>query len=184
MEKLKKHSKIIAAIMASLIITGCNMNTVSNPLPYERNIADVEDLLKKKAFGKCRDEALQLDGNARSRGVAGGFVTSARVMDGCLNDLGRSAHKVNAEERMRLMALSVVNYLKGGEVELARQQYEKFTESWPGHDLYLGGGVSFVETAEALLGRAEDQTFGQFTAMNISDEARSEMRRLNYWKNK
>ena len=93
MEKLKKHSKIIAAIMASLIITGCNMNTVSNPLPYERNIADVEDLLKKKAFGKCRDEALQLDGNARSRGVAGGFVTSARVMDGCLNDLGRSAHQ-------------------------------------------------------------------------------------------
>ena len=41
MEKLKKHSKFLAAIMASLIITGCNMNTSRNPLPYERNIADV-----------------------------------------------------------------------------------------------------------------------------------------------
>lgn len=184
MENKQNFSKITVAIITSLMIAGCNMNQVSNPLPYERNIADVEDLLKKKAFAKCRDEGLQLDADARSRGVAGGFVTSARVMDGCITELGRSAPRVDAEERMRLMALSVVNYLKGGEVELARQQYEKFKDKWPGHDLYLSGGVSFLETAEALFGRAEDQTFGQFTAMNISDEARSEMRRLNYWKNK
>ncbi len=184
---MKHYGKLLTAgtaLVASILISGCNMNQVSTPMPYERNIAEVEDLLKQKAFAQCRNEALQLDTDARSRGVAGGFVSSARVMDSCLSELGRSAHRVDAEERMRLRALSVVNFLKGGEVEEARLQYEKFKKNWPAHDLYLKGGVSFVETAEALLGRTEDQTFGQFTAMNISDEAKSEMRRLNHWKNK
>ena len=184
MNNLRRHAKVTAVILASMMIVGCSMNQASNPMPYQRNIAEVEDLLKMKAFEQCRDEALQLDAEARSRGVAGGFVTSARVMDGCISDIGRAAQRVEAEERMRLMALSVVNYLKGGEVEAARLQYEKFKKSWPDRDLYLNGGVSFVETAEALLGRTEDQTFGQFTAMNISDEAKAEMRRLNHWKNK
>ena len=184
---MKHHGKSLVAgivLTTSILLGGCNMNQVSNPMPYERNIAEVEGLLKQKAFEQCRDEALQLDTDARSRGVAGGFVSSARVMESCLSDLGRSAQRVDPEERMRLSALSVVNFLKGGEVEAARLGYEKFKNNWPGHDLYFKGGVSFVETAEALLGRTEDQTFGQFSAMNISDEARSEMRRLNHWKNK
>ena len=184
MEHSKKMLAFGTALVGAILVSGCNMNQVSNPMPYERNIAEVEGLLKQKAFSQCRDEALQLDTDARSRGVAGGFVSSARVMDTCLSDLGRSSNRVDAEERMRLGALSVVNFLKGGEVEDARLQYEKFRKNWPGHDLYINGGVSFVQTAEALLGRSEDQTFGQFTAMNISDEAKSEMRRLNHWKNK
>jgi hypothetical protein len=185
MKSLKIIVKTVLAFSAVLVIGGCNMNQVSNPLPdTARKISEVEDLMKLKAFNTCRDEGLQHDANARSRGVPGGFLTSARVISSCTAELGRAGSRVDPEERMRITALSVVNYLKGGEVETARRQFEKFKANWPNHDLYLAGGVSFIETADALFGRAADQTFGQFTAMNINDEVKSEMRRLNHWKNK
>ena len=185
MKSLKFPAKTALAFSAALVIGGCNMNQVANPLPdTTRKISEVEDLMKLKAFNKCRDEGLEHDANARSRGVPGGFLTSARVINTCNVELGRARNRVDPEERMRLTGLSVVNYLKGGEVETARRQFEKFKVNWPNHDLYLSGGVSFIETADALFGRAADQTFGQFTAMNINDEVKSEMRRLNHWKNK
>ncbi|MBT6285904.1 MAG: hypothetical protein HOI96_12090, partial [Rhodospirillaceae bacterium] len=95
-----------------------------------------------------------------------------------------AAKSVAANERMRLHALSVVNFFKGGDVEMARRQFDGFKSAWPEHDLYFSGGTSFVATAEALLGRTEPQTFGQFLALNVTDEVKSEMRRINHWKNK
>ena len=39
-------------------------------------------------------------------------------------------------------------------------------------------------TMEALLGRRESWTFGEFSALNINSDLKSEMRRVLYWKNK
>ena len=55
---MKHYGKLLTAgtaLVASILISGCNMNQVSNPMPYERNIAEVEDLLKQKAFAQCRN---------------------------------------------------------------------------------------------------------------------------------
>jgi hypothetical protein len=181
----KTPTNTVIVFAAALAISACNMNQVANPLPdTTRKISEVEDLMKLRAFNNCRDEGLQHDANARSRNAPGGFLTSARVINSCTVELGRASSRVDPEERMRLTALSVINYLKGGEVEMARRQFEKFKTTWPRHDLYLTGGVSFIESANAVFGRSTDQTFGQFTAMNINDDVKSEMRRLNHWKNK
>ncbi|MGB0632366.1 MAG: hypothetical protein ACPGRZ_16880 [Alphaproteobacteria bacterium] len=170
---------------AMLILAACNLNQTANPLPDTGfREARFEQMQKLQAFRGCRDQALQLDTQARSRASAPAFLTSAQVLDKCVADLGPAAATVPADERMRLQAMSVVNYFRGGDIEMARRQFESFKTSWPEHDLYFAGGTSFIATAEALLGRTEEKTFGQFMALNVTDEVKTEMRRLNHWKNK
>jgi len=175
-----------ATLGASLLaLAACNMNQTTNPLAEASfREARFEEMQKLQSFRTCRDQALQMDSDARARGSAAAFLTSARVLDKCNADLGTAAKSVAANERMRLHALSVVNFFKGGDVEMARRQFDGFKSAWPEHDLYFSGGTSFVATAEALLGRTEPQTFGQFLALNVTDEVKSEMRRINHWKSK
>ena len=170
---------------ALLALTACNMNQTANPLPDTSfREARFEQMQKLTEFQGCRDQGLQLDSQARARGAAPAFLTSAQVLDKCVTSLGSAAKAVPANERMRLQALSVVNYFKGGDIEMARRQFDRFKTTWPEHDLYFSGGTSFIATAEALLGRTEPKTFGQFMALNGTDDVKSEMRRLNHWKNK
>lgn len=171
--------------VSMLALAACNMNQTANPMA-EASFREsrFEEMQKLQSFRTCRDQALQMDSEARSRGSAAAFLTSARVLEKCNTGLGTAAKSVAANERMRLHALSVINYFKGGDVEMARRQFDGFKSAWPEHDLYFSGGTSFVATAEALLGRTEPQTFGQFLALNVTDEVKSEMRRINHWKNK
>ena len=170
---------------ALLGLAACNMNQAANPLPDTGfREARFEQMQRLQAFRGCRDEALQLDTQARSHGSAPAFLTSARVLDKCVADLGPAAKSVPADERMRLQAMSVVNYFRGGDVESARRRFDSFKAAWPEHDLYFAGGTSFIAIAETLLGRTEEKTFGRFLALNVTDEVKSEMRRLNHWKNK
>lgn len=178
-------SRVPVAIGISFLIAGCNLNQVANPLPdtdfREKRFEQMQNL---QAFKKCRDEGIQLDSEARNRGAPAAFSTSARIIAKCVDGMGTAATVVSSEERMRLSALSIVNFIKGGDVETARRRFERFKSTWPDHDLYLAGGASFISTADALLGRVQDKTFGQFSAMNVNDDVKSEMRRLNHWKNR
>jgi hypothetical protein len=85
---------------------------------------------------------------------------------------------------MRVHALATLNYFKGGDVEQARRTFEGFKGTYPDNDLYFGDGSSFIETTEVLLGRTDSLSFGQFAALNVNDSLKSEMRRLNHWKDK
>ena len=168
-----------------LILSACNLNQASNPLPDPSfREARFQQMQKLQTFRDCRDHALQLDKQAGSHGSAARFLTSATVTQKCVTDLGPAANIISADERMRLQALSVINYFRGGNVEMARRHFQKFKTNWPEHDLYLSEGTSFMATAEALLGGTEDKTFGQFMALNVADEVKAEMRRLAHWKNK
>ena len=181
----KNVLKAVVLGAAMLALTACNLNQAANPLAdVEFREARFEEMQKLQSFRTCRDQALNMDSQARARGASGAFLTSARVLEKCNADLGTAAKSVPEDERMRLQALSVINYFKGGDVEMARRQFNGFKAAWPEHDLYFSGGTSFVATAEALLGRTEPQIFGQFLALNVTDEVKSEMRRINHWKNK
>ena len=60
----------------------------------------------------------------------------------------------------------------------------KFKNRFAEYDFYYPDGTSFIVTMEALLGQREKWTFGEFSALNINDDLKSEMRRVLYWKNK
>lgn len=182
----RKHVLKATLLGASMLtLAACSLNQTANPIADTSfRESRFEEMQKLQAFRSCRDLALETDTQARARGSSAAFLTSANVLRKCNADLGSAAKSVPENERMRLHALSVVNYFKGGDVEMARRQFDGFKAAWPEHDLYFSGGTSFVATAEALLGRTEPQTFGQFLALNVTDEVKSEMRRINHWKNK
>ena len=170
---------------AALLLGACSLTGTSDPFnDVSFRESRFEQMQSIKAFEACRDEGLTLDSQARSRASAGAFLNSARVLDSCGTNLGSAASAVSKSERMRVHALAVLNYFKGGDVEQARLSFEGFKATYPDDDLYFGDGSSFTETTEVLLGRADPISFGQFAVLNVNDRVKSEMRRLNHWKDK
>jgi hypothetical protein len=146
--------------------------------------ARFEQISMMREYRHCRDQGVELDRKARSSGASGTYLASARVLEKCETSLGPDAAGIARDERMRTYALSVQNYFKGGDVESARDNFGKFKTQFADYDFYYPDGTSFVTTMEALLGQRERWTFGEFSALNINDGLKSEMRRVLYWKNK
>lgn len=174
-----------AFAVAALTLSACNMNGTANPLDTAGfREARYQEIEKIRAFRTCREEALALDAQARVRASAGAYLDSAQVLERCGADLADAAGSVAQDERMRLQALAVVNYVRGGDIDRARRGFESFRAAFPDSDLYFADGASFTATVEVLLGRAEPISFGTFAALNVNDDVQSEMRRLHHWKNK
>ena len=169
----------------ALLLGACSLIGNNEPLnDVSFRESRFEQMQSIRAFEACRDEGLTLDSQARSRASAGAFLNSARVLDGCGANLGTAASAVPKSERMRVHALATLNYFKGGDVEQARRSFEGFKATYPDNDLYFADGSSYTETTEVLLGRTDPISFGQFAALNVNKRVKSEMRRLNHWKNK
>ncbi len=180
--KIGKRAAVLGVALGGM--TACVMDGASAPPDTSYREARYEQIQQLKAFERCRNEGLLLDASARARGATDAFLTSADVFTKCNDEIGDAAEIAPAAERMRLHALSVVNYIRGGDVERARRQFDSFKAHWPENDLYLAGGTSFIATAGTLLGRTERQTFGTFMALNVTDEIKRELRRMNHWKNR
>lgn len=174
-----------AAAMALATLAACTNDYGSDPLEgigYRQ--ARFEQISAMREYRKCRDEGLELDRKARESGSSGTYLASARVLEKCEAGLGPDASGIAMDERMRAYALSIQNFFKGGDVETSRRNFDKFKTQFSKHDFYYPDGSSYVVTMEALLGRRESWTFGEFSALNINDDLKSEMRRVLYWKNK
>ena len=165
------------------LLAGCGLTTQSNNFEgisfREARYAEVETM---REFRACRDEALQLDGLARSSGDTARYLASARLLEGCESNIGPEAASISEEERMRAYGLSVQNYLKGGDAASARENLESFKRAFPDKDLYYADGSSFRETMGVLLGQADSKDFGQFAVLNVGRPLKDEMRRMDHWK--
>jgi len=144
--------------------------------------ARFEEISAMRSYRSCRDAALKLDSQARKSGATGRYIASARMLENCEADLGGEAAEVARDERMQAYALSVQNYLKGGDMEKAAANFERFRKAFPGKDLYYTDGSSFIETMEVLLNRKQASDFAQFSNLNVRVELKDEMRRVRYWK--
>jgi len=176
--------RTVFAALAVAALSACATD-VSGPLEgigYRE--ARFEQLAMMREYRACRDQGVELDRQARSSGATGTYLASARVLEKCETGLGPDAGGIARDERMRAYALSVQNYFKGGDVERARDNFGRFKKTFADYDFYYPDGTSFVTTMEALLGQRERWTFGEFSALNINDGLKSEMRRVLYWKNK
>lgn len=177
--------RIAAVSVASITLAACAGDNGFDPTEgIGFREARFEQISMMREYRACRDEGFDLDRQARNSGSRGKYLTSARVLQKCETEIGPDGGGIAREERMRAYALSVQNYFKGGDVEHARNNFDKFKKTFPGHDLYYPEGSSFTVTMDAILGRKEQWTFGEFSALNVNDDVKSEMRRMNYWKNK
>lgn len=176
--------RTVFAALATVALSACTSD-VNGPLEgigYRE--ARFEQISMMRDYRACRDQGVELDRQARSSGTSGTYLASAQVLEKCETGLGPDAAGIARDERMRAYALSVQNFFKGGNVEKARDNFGKFKNRFADYDFYYPDGTSFVTTMEALLGQRERWTFGEFSALNINDGLKSEMRRVLYWKNK
>jgi len=176
-----------AASLALLLLTvsACAMNGAANPSAgIDFRQARYAEVTRVDSFQDCREEALLMDRQARNRGDAGAYLTSATILQKCEASLGESTRGVSIDERMRLAALATINFLKGGDAEKAQRSLSTFQQSFPSKDIYFADGSSFIATVELLLSRPKSIGYGQFATMNVSRDVKNEMRRLAHWKGK
>ncbi|MGY8958144.1 MAG: hypothetical protein ACKVKG_01180 [Alphaproteobacteria bacterium] len=189
---MRCHKNIIRSAGLGVMLAAlgaCNLTTGGAPAMNHAAGADFRqaryaEVMRVDSFQSCKEEALLLDRQARKRGAAGAYLTSAGIMEKCEAGLGSSPRGVPHDDRMRLAALSVINYLKGGDSEKARHALSKFQRAFPEQDIYFRDGSSFIETTELLLGRSREMGFGEFAALNVNRSVKNEMRRLAHWKDK
>ncbi len=173
------------AAAAALLLAACSATQSADPIDSATFRLDrYEEMQRVQQFETCADEGLTLDTEARSRASSGAFLNSARVLSRCLDDVAQSAEAVPQAKRMRVSALATLNYFKGGDVESARRSFDRFKADYPDRDLYLRNNVSFIESVNVLLGRTEEIRLGQFAVLNVDDDLKREVRRIDYWKSK
>ncbi len=172
-----------ALTVAMLALAGCNLNAQVNPMEGIgfRN-ARFEEISAAREYRQCVADAIELDKQARTSGNTGRYLASAQLLEKCESQMGPEMSGVNEDERIRAYGLSVQNYLKGGDIERAAANFEKYQKAFPGKDLYYADGSSFMETMKLLLGQKAPPAYGQFAALNVNDELKAEMRRVRYWK--
>jgi hypothetical protein len=175
--------KITGPVAAVLLLSACAMsapNELAEGIGFRE--ARFDSIKAMRDYRNCRDDAIELDTKARKSGDTGRYIASARILEKCESSLDQQASEVGRDERIRSYALSIQNYLKGGDVEHARTNLESFKKVFPDVDLYYPNGSSFIETMEALLGQKDLQSFGQFAQMNVNSDLKDELRRIRHWK--
>jgi len=141
-----------------------------------------QEIAAMQTYRACFDDAVKLDTEARAQGNPGGYIASARLIEKCEAELGPEAATVAQEERMRAYALSVLNYLKAGDMQSSRANLETFKRTFAGHDLYLANGASFTDTMELLSGGKSVPSPYEVSLLNVNRDVKAELQRVRFWK--
>ena len=141
MFEIGKLSRMAALLATVGSVSACNMytaDTAREGIGYrEARFAEISAM---RNYRSCRDEAMEIDGQAKSQASPARYLASARLLEKCETELGPEASKVAEEERLRAIALSVQNYFKGGDIAKARRSLQRMKKAFPGHDLHLADG--------------------------------------------
>jgi len=143
----------------------------------DRNV----EIMAARSWRDCRDNALMVDGQARTTASAAKYATSARALERCESSLS-DVSQIPTEERMQAYAVSIQNYLKAGDAAAARRNLDSFKTAFAGQDLYFTDGSSFLQTMDLVLGLSEKSAAAPYSVANISSGMKREIRRMRYWK--
>ena len=174
-----KHAvKVLSVILAAAFISACSSTTKSEPNMRVSNT--INNNYYQSIDVPCEQQALEMDSFAQQSGQAAQYLASAKAMLRCVNGIQFPKGHPDADKALRLMALSVINLVKGGDIDAAHIALRKAQIKFPNKDLYFADYSSFFDTATALL---EQQKLSrhQLAALNISADLRTEIERHQYW---
>ncbi|PAJ75169.1 hypothetical protein CJF42_06675 [Pseudoalteromonas sp. NBT06-2] len=190
---MKTHQFIYLTLATSIVLlTGCSSTTpTSKTVQPISNVAvlDVNAQEKQPEYVQpvtldenCKHNALALDNAARTSRSTAQYLASARLLSNCISDFSHKMPLQLSQNVMQLHALSIFNYIKGGDVSQAKIAFVQFKSAFPGQDLYFNDYTSLIDTATALL---EPSTINeqQMVSLNISTQLRDELKRRQYWLN-
>ncbi|PCJ34853.1 MAG: hypothetical protein COA99_14260 [Moraxellaceae bacterium] len=150
------------------------------PLPQPPPVSHAPspaEVAAQQQFFDCKQDALALDVSAYEQQSPAQYNASAKTLDHCLSDIDDYRHVVPLEARMQVHALTVLNYLKGGDITKAREQLRSFELSYPDSDLYFSDYTSFVDSLRVILRKNAINR----RVLNINPMLASEIVRHRYW---
>jgi len=190
---MKTHQFVYLTLATSIaLLTGCS-STSSNSDAVQpiSNVAvhDVNQAVKPQQYTQqatldqnCKQNALALDSAARTSSSTAQYLASARLLSNCISDFSDKVPLQLSQDVMQLHALSIFNYIKGGDISQAKMAFVQFKSSFPGQDLYFNDYTSLIDTATALL-EPSSINAQQMVSLNISSQLREELKRRQYWLN-
>ena len=173
---------VVAALLTATACTTAGQNGGSDATSANYRQDRYQEIAALEEFRKCRDRALKLDRRARENGNRGRFLASAELLENCETELGPKAADAAKAERMRAWALSIQNYIKGGDPAAAAERLQAFRDTFPDRDLYLANGASFTATMSALLGQTSNAELGRLSTLNTTAAVKDELRRMRHWR--
>ena len=178
-----RGGRVLLALAGAFALSACSALGGGSPSEgigfREARFVEIE---ATKEYRACKDDALELDRQAREEGSPARYLASARLLEKCEAGLASEVAHLPKEERMRAYGLAVQNYLRGGDLAKARATLEKLREAFPESDLYYADGSSFTETMALLLSPKKRGAVGEFSVVNVDRKLKSELRRIRYWK--
>lgn len=179
-----KHTlRVLTVILAAAFISACSSTTKSAAnLPVSNNQHFVTTDYYQSIDTACEKQAMEMDSFAQRSGQPAQYLASANAMLRCVNGIQFPKGHPDSDKALRLMALSVLNLVKGGDIDAAHVALRKTQSKFPNKDLFFADYSSFFDTATALL---EQQKLSrhQLAALNISADLRAEIERHQYWLN-
>ena len=171
--------KAISLIFAAAFISACSSTTKSEPSVRVSN-NDMHNEYFQSIDEACEQQATEMDSFAQQSGQAAQYLASAKAMLRCVNGIQFPKGHPDADKGLRLMAMSVMNLVKGGDIDGAHIALKKTQSKFPNKDLYFADYSSFFDTATALLDQ-QKLSRHQLAALNISTNLRTEIERHQYW---
>lgn len=144
--------------------------------------ARFQEISAMREYRSCVEDATAQGDTARQTANAGAYLASARLLEQCEANLGPEAQQIAVEERMQAYALSILNYVRAGDLASAQQNLETFRMAFPGQDLSLQDGSSFLDNMAFLTRGIVQPTGGEQPLFNVNRNLRAEMSRARYWK--
>lgn len=168
---------VFSALMCLTLLGGCASHGVNTkPIESGPEPSSVPPNHNLAEFNACKDEALAVDKRAREQQSPPQYQRAAELFEHCVTTYSRYENAIDADVVIQLQALSILDYLKAGDVKSARAQLHVFKNGFPNHDLYLSDGSSFVDTLSLLL-----EQNNKAALLNTNAVVSSEWRRRRYW---
>lgn len=166
---------VLFVMLTAIFISACSSTTKSEPHLKVSNNDYYQSI-----DATCEQQALEMDSFAQQSGQPAQYLASAKAMLRCVNGIQFPQGHPDADKGLRLMALSVMNLVKGGDIDAAHIALKKAQSKFPNTDLYFSDYSSFFDTATALLNQ-QKLSRHQLAALNISSNLRTEIERHHYW---
>ena len=171
-----------AIVSAVLLLLGACASNQQSTTGIEFNQKRFEDYEVMRNFRNCHTQALEIDSRAKQSNEPSRYIASAKLLEKCESDLGPEVKGINVDQRMRSYALSIQNYMKGGDISKASENLDKFKDGFKGFNLYSTNGSSFIDTMNVLLSKRSTEGIDDLPTINVDDRVKGELRRQRFWK--
>ncbi len=170
------------SVLGLTLLAGCVPATTGALEGIGFRQARFQEISAMRSYRTCVEDALKVAVDAKRSGSPAAYRTSAKILEKCEADLGPEVVSLAQEERMRAYAVSILNYIKAGDLARAQRNLKTFKSSFVGYDLYLADGSSFTDTADLLTGNTKFTAPQNLAMFNVSQDLHMEVQRVHFWK--